>query len=92
MTLLAWGSDLIRERGRWSSRLARKFVKKGAVAAKDPHALRMNSYRVLLTRGRDGVVVYVPMHPLLDETYVYLEACGFRELELDLGLASKTRP
>ena len=28
--------------------------------AHDPHKLRLNSYRVLLTRGRDGVVLYVP--------------------------------
>ena len=28
--------------------------------ARDPHKLRLNSYRVLLTRGRDGSTIYVP--------------------------------
>jgi hypothetical protein len=88
MALLAWGSDLIREAGRWSIRLARKFDKKGGVAAKDPHALRTNSYRVLLTRGRDGAVIYVPKHPLLDETYRFLQVCGFKELCVDLNLGT----
>ena len=31
-----------------------------AVPARDPHNLRLNSYRVLLTRGRDGSVLFVP--------------------------------
>jgi hypothetical protein len=35
---------------------------------------------VLLTRGRDGTVVFVPQIPVLDETYEYLAAAGFRHV------------
>jgi hypothetical protein len=77
MALLAWGADLMREGGQWTNRLARKH--RGLV--KDALALRRNAYRVLLTRGRDGTVVYVPRDGDLDETYVYLRDAGMRTLE-----------
>src|SRR6202521_5956160 len=32
----------------------------GETKAKDPHKLRLTSYRVLVTRGRDGMVIFVP--------------------------------
>lgn len=76
MSLLAWGSDLIRERGQWTSRFAKRFSG-GAVRVKDAHGLRTNSYRVLLTRGRDGTVIYVPPDAVLDETFEFLRAAGF---------------
>jgi tRNA A58 N-methylase Trm61 len=38
---------------------------------------------VLLTRGRDGVVVFVPALTELDETYQYLVASGFCEIRGD---------
>jgi hypothetical protein len=77
-SLLAWGSDLIRENGRWTNRLARGYQRPADV--RDPFQLRLNAYRVLLTRGRDATVVFVPPMPLLDETFVYLLDSGFREL------------
>ena len=76
--LLAWGTDLLVARGAWDSSHARKYRKNAAV--RDPHQLRVNSYRVLLTRARDVCVVFVPPMPALDETYHYLTACGFVEL------------
>ncbi len=48
-----------------------------------------NAYRVILTRARQGMVIYVPMGSnedetrlpaYYDETYSYLLACGFDEL------------
>jgi len=48
---------------------------------KDAKALRLNSYRVLLTRGRDCCTVFIP--PIKDkmrQTYTYLKKCGFTEL------------
>jgi len=42
--------------------------------------LRLNSYRVLLTRGRDACVVFVPPLPELDNTFEYLSAAGFKSL------------
>ena len=47
----------------------------------NPWQLRANAYRVLLTRGRDAHVVFVPELSCLDETYSYLVACGFRPLK-----------
>jgi hypothetical protein len=77
-TLLAWGSDLYRHDGRWTNQLARGYQRPRSV--RDPYRLRLNSYRVLLTRGRDATVVFVPPMRLLDETYDYLLAAGFRRL------------
>lgn len=47
---------------------------------KNPFQLRLNAYRVLLTRGRDATVVFVPLLAALDETYDYLVASGFHRL------------
>ncbi len=48
---------------------------------KDPLTVRKNVYRVLLTRGRDGTVVFVPPEPRLDATFDRLRPAGFRNLE-----------
>lgn len=77
-TLLAWGTDLAMEGGRWSNARARGYLKRSKV--RDAFRLRLNSYRVLLTRGRDACVVFVPPLPELDETFEYLSAVGFRRL------------
>jgi hypothetical protein len=76
--LLAWGTDFIRNGHEWSNAHAVGY-KKGA-GVKDPFQLRANAYRVLLTRGRDGAVVFVPPLSELDETYRYLLASGFLEI------------
>ena len=78
-SLLAWGSDLFREGDQWTNRLARGYQRPADV--RDPFQLRRNAYRVLLTRGRDGTVVFVPPMRLLDETYAHLLSAGFRELD-----------
>lgn len=77
-TLLAWGTDLMRENGRWSNARARGY--KAGAKVRDPFQLRINAYRVLLTRGRDACVVFVPPLAELDETNEYLTGCGFGEL------------
>lgn len=78
--LLAWGTDFVRVGGRWSNAKARRYRKSQHASVKDPWQLRANAYRVLLTRGRDAHVVFVPALAVLDETWEYLVACGFREL------------
>ena len=75
-TLLAWGTDLVRDSGTWSNANARGY-RKGA-KVRDPFQLRVNAYRVLLTRGRDACVVFVPSVAELDETYGYFAEAGFR--------------
>lgn len=76
--LLAWGTDFRLAEGRWSNADASRYQLKKLV--RDAMQLRTNAYRVLLTRARDAVVVFVPLLPSLDETYSYLEDCGFKTL------------
>ena len=76
--LLAWGTDLRRVDGTWSNALAGKYLKRSLV--KDPLQLRINAYRVLLTRGRDATIVFVPPIAEMDETYSYLKNVGMLEL------------
>ncbi|MFN8669866.1 MAG: DNA/RNA helicase domain-containing protein [Gemmatimonadaceae bacterium] len=77
-TLLAWGTDLVRAKGVWSNAMSRGY--KPGAKLKDPFQLRVNAYRVLLTRGRDGCVVFVPTLEELDETYRFLRFSGFRPI------------
>jgi hypothetical protein len=74
-TLLAWGTDLVMNGGRWSNALARGYRNRALV--RDAFQLRLNAYRVLLTRGRDACVVFVPPLPVLDETFGYFLRAGF---------------
>lgn len=78
-SLLAWGTDFVRAGGVWSNARARGYLRKAKV--KDPFQLRMNAYRVLLTRGRDATVVFVPPLVELDETYSYLCDAGMLALK-----------
>ena len=73
--LLAWGTDLRRDAGRWGNSLSGKYKKGSSV--KDPFQLRINAYRVLLTRGRDATIVFVPPIDEMDETFTYLVKAGF---------------
>ena len=50
MAIVCWGNDLSWENGKCKA----EFLRKGA---EDPEQLKLNVYRVLLTRGRDGVVI-----------------------------------
>ena len=77
--LLAWGTDFVREDGRWSNRLAKRYQDPKRI--RDAYQLRKNAYRVLLTRGRDGTVVFVPPMSLLDGTYDHLLRAGFRPIK-----------
>jgi hypothetical protein len=76
--LLAWGTDLQMREGCWSNHKARRYAPGSLV--EDPYRLRLNAYRVLMTRGRDATVVFVPPIRQLDETYGYLQASGWVDL------------
>lgn len=73
MPLVCWGPDLKWAGSGWdvAPRRSRRI--------RDPRRLRLNSYRVLLTRGRDGVLVFVPSASELDPTYGALIEAGFPE-------------
>ena len=71
--IICWGNDFTWE-GEWKSPPAKRSK------AKDPHQLRVNSYRVLLTRGRDGFIVFVPNEIGMRSTYEALVGAGVREI------------
>ena len=80
LAILCWGTDLMRRAAKWSNARARQYKRRKPL---DAFQLRLNAYRVLLTRGRDGVIVYVPRSPVLDETYDWLLGCGMVPFETD---------
>lgn len=71
--IICWGNDFTWD-GKWKSPAAPRSH------AKEPHRLRVNSYRVLLTRGRDGFFIYVPKEVGMRSTYDALIAAGMREI------------
>lgn len=72
--LLVWGSDFILNNGKWDNSLAKKYRDK---TVRNPLQLRRNAYRVLLTRGREGVLICLPAGiTALDETYSLLVLAG----------------
>jgi hypothetical protein len=88
---LCWSDDLLWDasEGAW---MLRRFAGKRFVELKDVarRGFLMNSYRVLLTRARLGLVIWVPIgDPLdstrdvarLDETAQYLLDCGVKSLD-----------
>ena len=87
---LCWGDDLtIGSDGKW---LMRTFKGARWLDLKDHTRRRylLNKYRVLLTRARDGMIIWVPpgdphdqtrAPSLLDQTAAYLEAAGLQRLE-----------
>ena len=73
--LLAWGSDLIWENDDWTH----IYGGGNRPPLKDPLTVRKNVYRVLLTRGRDGTVIYVPDDKRFNTTFERLVSLGMRE-------------
>ncbi len=86
--LVAWGTDLRlvttdAGAGSWSIEHSKRY--RSPKRIKDPLQLRKNAYRVLLTRGREATVVFVPPIPELDLTFSMLSNTGFVELSADDG-------
>lgn len=73
LPLLCWGEDVRWHAGIWDLSPVRRRYKQD-----DPRQLLVNTYRVLLTRGRDGLVVWLPPLPALDETENILLAAGLK--------------
>ena len=70
MPIIGWGQDL-----QWSG----KSWKPNAAEGTDDYDYRINSYRVLLTRGRDGFIIYVPDG--LDNVALAFKKSGIKEIE-----------
>jgi DUF2075 family protein len=78
-SILVWGDDFIFDGKQWQSKMSvRKKVN-------DPHQMRKNAYRVLMTRGRDGICVYLPTHQFKEmlDTMKILQKCGMKELMMN---------
>jgi hypothetical protein len=92
-TLVAWDGDFrITSAGRWSHH---NFSNKWQnIKNEELRKYQKNAYRVLLTRARQGMVIFVPHgnNPpdktrdasFYDETYKYLKSLGLTELEADV--------
>ena len=76
MPIIAWGIDML-----WNGREWLKF-KPRQDKNSDANTYRRNSYRVLLTRGRDGFIIFVPPKPKkLDLVHDMLVNSGIKELK-----------
>ena len=80
---MCWDANLVRQDNDW---MIRKFsgTKWQQVANEDKRKYVLNSYRVLLTRARQGMVIFVPLgsdedgtrNPeWYDQTFDYLREC-----------------
>ena len=58
LPIVCWGDDFWWEESAWKMRKTR-----AQALVRDPFRLRTNAYRVLLTRGREGLVIVVPRVP-----------------------------
>jgi len=84
LPIVCWGDDVWWEDG-WK-------IKKGRANAlvKDPDQFRRNTYRVLMTRGREGLVIFVPPGSTkMDATADRLIRCGAATLESRRGGVTK---
>ena len=92
---LCWGGDFIwsRARDEWLIRAFRAGNSKWSeVKSSERRKFRRNAYRVLLTRARQGIILYVPRGDEADqtrsprefqETAAFLVECGAKRIEGD---------
>ena len=72
MPIIGWGTDMSWNGERWAIR--------SQGYGNDNKLYRKNTYRVLLTRGRDGFIIFVPNEKRLDSVYKVLKEVGIKEL------------
>jgi hypothetical protein len=76
---LIWGTDFVSSDALWGNALAKKY--KSTSGVQNPIQLRRNAYRVLLTRGREGLIICLPQFlSELDETFNFFVNAGCTEL------------
>ena len=78
--IIVWGDDYTFDGEKWGAKM------RTTATIKDIKAIRMNAYRVLMTRGRDGLCVYVPIDDsklveALAQTHSLLQRSGMKELD-----------
>ncbi len=77
--IVVWGDDYTFDGKQWNAKM------RTTAQIRDIRKIRMNAYRVLMTRGRDGLCVYIPtdhsrFSAKLSETKQLLAAAGMHEL------------
>jgi DUF2075 family protein len=82
LPIVCWGEDYRYDGRAWELTPVRRRYRQD-----DPAQLLMNTYRVLLTRGRDGMVLFVPPEPRFEQTVIALLAAGVRYIPEPLDLA-----
>lgn len=70
MPIVGWGNDML-----WDGRGWKKFKSDESVDS-EANTYRINSYRVLLTRGRDGFIAFIPKTAELQPVYDALVEAG----------------
>jgi hypothetical protein len=72
-TIVCWGQDL-----KWDNITQRWVIKPVSVKppVPNPVEMRLNKYRVILTRAREYAVIFIPGDPSLDDTSNFLVASG----------------
>jgi DUF2075 family protein len=79
LPILCWGEDFLWNGRRWDLKPKRRQYR-----PQDPEQLLLNAYRVLLTRGRDGLVVWLPPEERFDLSEHALLAAGLKPLPEDI--------
>lgn len=86
--IVAWDADLRMEQGKFTS-YQFKGTRWNTIRNEDEQLYLKNTYRVLLTRARQGFVIFIPegsdsdvtrQHAFYDHTYRYLKQIGITEL------------
>lgn len=72
MPIIGWGHDLWWAGAQWDCSTRYKV--------RDPRQIRINAYRVLLTRGRDGFIVFVPPEPKCTSVFNVFVSAGCQTL------------
>jgi hypothetical protein len=88
-TAVIWDGDLVHQPGGWRCR-SFKGTRWQEIRDEDAKRYRLNAYRVLLTRARQGMVIVVPegiasdptRHPsFYDPTWEFLRDVGFPQID-----------
>lgn len=86
---VAWGGDLSLQSGEWAFQKF-KGSKWTNINGMETQEYLLNTYRVLLTRARQGMIIFIPsgdstditrLESRYDETYEYLKSIGIPESE-----------
>ncbi len=76
LPIVCWGENLT-----WTGSDWNRVPARARYPQSDPEQLLVNGYRVLLTRGRDALLVWLPPEELFDLTEHALLAAGMRPLD-----------